>query len=76
LFPELRRITLRVQRDGRDFTVVVTADGEGLVGHAGTALLARVEDRTGLTGALARGLAGMKERCSDTIRAGWCGTSR
>ena len=34
-----RRITLKVQRDGRSFTVDVTADGEGLVSHAGSASL-------------------------------------
>jgi Transposase DDE domain group 1 len=55
---------LRVQRDGRSFTVDVTADGEGLVSHTGAALLAEVADRTGLTGALSLGLAGMKERRS------------
>jgi Transposase DDE domain group 1 len=55
---------LRVQRDGRDFTVDVTSDGEGLVSHAGSVLLAQVADRTGLTRALSLGLAGMKERCS------------
>jgi hypothetical protein len=58
LVPELRRITLRVQRDGRDFTVELTADGEGLVSHAGAALLAGVADRTGPTRALSLGLAG------------------
>jgi hypothetical protein len=55
---------LKVQREGRDFTVEVTADGEGLVSHAGSALLAQVADKTGLTRALSRGLAPMKERCS------------
>lgn len=55
---------MRVQRDGRDFTVEVTADGEGLVGHAGVALLAQVADRTGLTSALSRGLSPVKERRS------------
>jgi len=55
---------LRVQRDGRDFTVDVTADGEGLVSHAGSALLAQVADKTGLTRALSRCLAGMKQRRS------------
>ena len=53
-----------MQRDGRDFTVEVTADGEGLVGHAGAALLAQVADRTGLTSALSRGLSPVKERRS------------
>jgi hypothetical protein len=51
-----------VQRDSRCFTVEVTADGEGLVGHAGAALLSQVVDRTGLTRALSLGLVGMKER--------------
>lgn len=37
-----------MQRDGRDFKVEVTADGEGLVGHAGASLLAEVADKTGL----------------------------
>jgi hypothetical protein len=53
---------LKVQRDGRSFTVEVTADGEGLVSHAGSALLAQVADKTGLTRALSRGLARMRER--------------
>jgi hypothetical protein len=48
---------LKVQRDGRDFTVDVTADGEGLVSHAGSVLLARVADKTGLTRALSRALS-------------------
>jgi hypothetical protein len=53
---------LKVQRDGRNFTVEVTADGEGLVSHAGSALLAQVADKMGLTRALSLGLAGMRER--------------
>lgn len=36
--------------------------GEGLVSHAGSALLSQVTDKTGLTKALSRGLAGMCER--------------
>jgi hypothetical protein len=58
----LGRITLRVQRDGRSFTVDVAPDGEGLVSHAGAALLAEVADRLGLTDALSRALAPMRER--------------
>jgi hypothetical protein len=58
----LGRITLRVQRDGRSFTVEVTSDGEGLVSHAGAALLAEAADRLGLTRALSAGLAGVRER--------------
>ena len=53
---------MKVRRDGRDFTVDVTADGEGLVSHAGSALLAQAADRTGLTRALSSALAGMRER--------------
>ncbi len=51
-------------RVGRRFTVDVTADGEGLVSHAGSALLAQVADKTGLTRALSRELAGRKQRRS------------
>jgi hypothetical protein len=49
-------------RDGRPVTVEVTADGAGLVSHAGSALLAQVADKLGLTGALSRRLAGLKQR--------------
>jgi Transposase DDE domain group 1 len=53
---------LWVQRDGRRFTVEVAPDGEGLVSHAGAALLVEAADRLGLTRALSQGLAGMRER--------------
>jgi Transposase DDE domain group 1 len=53
---------LKVQRDGRSFTVDVSADGEGLVSHAGSALLATVADKTGLSTALSAGLAGTRRR--------------
>jgi hypothetical protein len=54
---------LRVQRDGRQVTVTVTADGdENTVSHAGAALLAETADRLGLTGALSGGLAGLRLR--------------
>src|SRR5680860_1590270 len=53
---------MKVQRNGREFTVEVTADGEGVVSHAGAALLAGTSDRVGLTRALSRGLAPMRER--------------
>jgi Transposase DDE domain group 1 len=53
---------LKVMRDGRPVTVEVSADGVGLVSHAGSALLARVADKLGLTGALSRRLAGVKRR--------------
>ena len=53
---------MQVMRDGRPVTVVVSADGEGLVSHAGSALLARVADRVGLTDGLSRELGSIKER--------------
>ena len=53
---------MRVMRNGRPVTVEVSADGAGLVSHAGTALIARVADKLGLTGALSLRLAGVKQR--------------
>ena len=40
---------MKVTHAGRQITVNVTADGDGLVSHAGSALLAQVADKTGLT---------------------------
>jgi DDE family transposase len=51
-----------VMRDGRPVTVEVSADGAGLVSHAGSALLAQVADKLGLTRALSLRLAGIKQR--------------
>jgi hypothetical protein len=48
--------------DGRPVTVEVTSDGAGLVSHAGSALLAQVADKVGLTSALSVRLAGLKQR--------------
>ena len=45
-------------------TVIVSADGEGLVSHAGTVLLAEVADRSGLTDGLCSALAATRERRS------------
>lgn len=53
---------MKVMRDGRNFTVDVAADGEGLVSQAGAGLLAAVADRTGLTRALSEGLWALRER--------------
>jgi Transposase DDE domain group 1 len=53
---------LRVQRDGRNVTVEVTSDGEGLVSHAGSVLLAQIADKSGLTQALSVRLACLKQR--------------
>ena len=47
---------MKVTHGGRQVTVEVTSDGEGLVSHAGGALLARVADKTGLTRALSAAL--------------------
>jgi hypothetical protein len=55
---------LRVHRDGRDFKVVVRPDGDGLVSHSGSAVLAGVAEKTGLTRALSRELAELKLRRS------------
>ena len=49
-------------RDGRRVTVEVSADGAGLVSHAGSALLAQAADKLGLTRALSLRLAGLKQR--------------
>lgn len=53
-----------VNRTARLQTVEVTADGEGLVSHAGAALLVELADRTGLTGALSEAMARTRERRS------------
>ena len=53
---------MKVMRDGRPVTVEVMSDGAGLVSHAGTALLAQVADKLGLTRALSLRLAGLKQR--------------
>jgi hypothetical protein len=55
---------LKVQRDGRNVTVEVRSDGEGLVSHAGSALLAQIADKSGLTRALSVRLEGLKLRRS------------
>jgi len=53
---------MKVQRNGREFTVEVTADGEGIVSHAGAALLTEAADRMGLTDALSKRLLPMRCR--------------
>jgi len=45
---------LKVTHDGRQITVNVASDGDGLVSHAGSALLAQVAEKIGLTRALSR----------------------
>jgi hypothetical protein len=53
---------LKVMRDGRRVTVDVAADGDGLVSRAGTAVLAQVADKVGLSRALSARLAVLKQR--------------
>jgi hypothetical protein len=53
---------LKVKPTSRLGTVEVTADGEGLVSHAGVALLAELADRVGLTAAMSAALAPTRER--------------
>ena len=53
---------MQVIRDGRPVTVEVTSDGAGLVSHAGTALVAQVADKLGLTQGLSLRLVGIKQR--------------
>jgi hypothetical protein len=53
---------LKVMRDGRSVTVEVSADGAGLLSHAGSALLSQVADKLGLTSALSLRLAVLKQR--------------
>jgi len=53
---------VKVTHDGRLMKVEVSADGAGLVSHAGSGLLAGIADRVGLTKALSRELAGLRER--------------
>lgn len=53
---------MKVMRGERPVTVYVTADGAGLLSHAGSALLAQVANKLGLTKALSRRLAGLKQR--------------
>ena len=53
-----------VNQKARLGTVEVTADGVGLVSHAGAALLVELADRVGLTGALSQALECARERRS------------
>jgi Transposase DDE domain group 1 len=53
-----------VKPTARFGTVEVTADGEGLVSHAGVALLVELADRVGLSEALSEAMADTRERRS------------
>lgn len=54
--------------------ITVSADGRGVVGHAGARLLADVADATGLTGGFGEALAGLRQRQGghDPGRVGDC----
>jgi hypothetical protein len=53
---------MRVKRERSIESVEVVADAEGLTSRAGTALVAAIADRIGLTSALSEALAGVRER--------------
>ena len=59
---------MKVTRDGRRMNVDVTSDGDGLVSHAGSALLSQVADKSGLTRALSAELAGLQLRAGSHDR--------
>ncbi len=48
----------------RPGTVIFSADGDGVLSHAGTVLLAETADRTGLTAALSEALSVTRQRAS------------
>jgi hypothetical protein len=51
-----------MQATGARPKITVTADGRGVVGHAGARLLADVADAAGLTGGFGEALAGLRQR--------------
>lgn len=55
---------MKVKRNPLSQTVDVTADGVGLISHAGAFLVTELADRIGLTGALSQALAPTRERHS------------
>lgn len=59
---------MKMTRDGRHFTVEVTVGGQGLVSHAGSALLAQVADKAGLTRALSGELGELQLRAGSHDR--------
>jgi hypothetical protein len=52
--------------------VVVTADGDGVVSHAGSALLVGLADRLGLTRALSDAMAPTRQRAARMTLASFC----
>lgn len=56
--------TRKMQRTSSRPKIVVTADGRGVVGHAGTRLLTDLADATGLADAMSDALAPLRQRAS------------
>jgi hypothetical protein len=54
--------TCRVKATGSRPKIIVSADGRGVVGHAGARLLADIAEVTGLTAACGDALAGLRQR--------------
>ena len=61
---------MKVMHAGRQITVSVAADGDGVVSHAGSALLARVADVSGLTGLLSEAITEPGLRAGSHDRGG------
>jgi hypothetical protein len=61
---------LKVQRDGRQSKVEVVADRDGVVSHAGAALLAEAADRLGLSGSWRDASAACASAAAGTIPGG------
>ena len=55
-----------------DHALAVTADGDGLAGHAGGVILREMADRSGLTAALKDALAGKTGSPRSTAGSPWC----
>ena len=66
--------TCRVKTTSTRPKIVVSADGRGVVGHAGTRLVADLADATGLSVAVSDALAPLRRRASghDPGRALFC----
>jgi hypothetical protein len=62
--PLLRRFTMPVKASSAIERLQVVADAEGLTSRGGTALVAGVADRVGLTAGLSEALVGVRERRS------------
>jgi hypothetical protein len=61
-----------MQHNGWDHALKVTADGAGLVGHAGAVLLRKTADQAGLTASLSRSLQKAGKSPFSTGDLWWC----